>query len=439
MFMTTLLTASTSSQLGFGLVFAAGLLSFFSPCILPLIPLYMGYLAGGTQHRDENGAIVYKRSTVLLHTIFFVLGISAAFFLLGAAFTQLGAVLSYYRTWMVRIGGLLIIAFGVWMLLPKKSAALQAEKRFSMPQFKSMNPLVALVMGFLFSFAWTPCVGPILSSILILSANAQSVSTGFIFIVIYTLGFIIPFLLLGLFTSQILNWLKRKSQALAVSVKIAGALLLIIGVLMISGKLTALISPLSSFSGSDISAQHGQSLSDAQSHTLSGNTSDPNTTSAPNTSGTPKDSRPKPSALPFELTDTQGTSHKLSDYAGKTVFINFWATWCPPCKKELPDIEKIYHEYGENQNDVIVLGVTNPKTDSQGQNADVTVPEIKAFVAAHGLHYPILMDTTGDVFAQYRVSAFPTSFVINKEGKIEGYVPGALSYDAIKGVIEQAR
>ncbi|MEG2673066.1 MAG: TlpA disulfide reductase family protein, partial [Ruthenibacterium sp.] len=123
-------------------------------------------------------------------------------------------------------------------------------------------------------------------------------------------------------------------------------------------------------------------------------------------------------------------SHTLSDYRGKVVFINFMATWCGPCKSEMPDIEALYTDNGANGKDVIVLSIANPKTD--GSVAGVT-----AFFADNGYTYPVLMDTTGDVFASYGVRSFPTTFMIDAEGNVYGYVVGALARDVMDSIVEQ--
>ena len=143
-------------------VFLQGLLSVFSPCVLPLIPLYIGYLAGGTAAVQPDGTIRYPRRRVLVNTLFFVLGISFAFFLLGMGFTALGRFFSGNRTLFTRCSGVLILVFGLYQLgIFGRSSAMDSEHRFHLPLNRlAMNPLTALLLGFTFSFAWTPCVGP---------------------------------------------------------------------------------------------------------------------------------------------------------------------------------------------------------------------------------------------------------------------------------------
>lgn len=433
----------TSGDFSFLFVFLAGLLSFFSPCIIPLIPLYMGYLAGGTRSVDEDGTIHYERRTVMLHTLFFIIGISAAFFLLGAAFTTLGAALIDHRTLLVRFGAILIIIFGIWMLLPGGDAG--GEKRFRMPAFKSMNPLAALAMGFLFSFAWTPCVGPMLTAALLMAASAETTALGFALIGLYTLGFVIPFLLVGLFTSQILTWMRERTGFIKWTRIIGGVLLIVIGISMLTGWMNAVTSQLSRFTGASTVIEQ---TVDSQEDEKEGNAPDPASPDAaapaPPASADAGTEAPEPGSDPnhplapdFTLVDQYGNTVRLSDYRGKVVFLNFWATWCPPCKEEMPDIQAIYEERGENTGDVIILGVANPSTPELINN-DGPVEEVTAFLSDNGYTFPVVMDTTNETLGAYRVNSFPTTYVINRDGTVEGYIPGMVSKQMMERAIEQS-
>ena len=149
-------------------VFIQGLVSFFSPCVLPLIPLYIGYLSGGTGKRGEDGRMHYERSKVMLHTLCFVIGVSFAFFLLGLGFSTLGTFFKSNQLLFARGGGILVVLFGFYQLgFFGKSGAMGKEHRLPFKlDMLAMSPITALIMGFTFSFAWTPCVGPALASVL---------------------------------------------------------------------------------------------------------------------------------------------------------------------------------------------------------------------------------------------------------------------------------
>ena len=128
----------------------------------------------------------------------------------------------------------------------------------------------------------------------------------------------------------------------------------------------------------------------------------------------------------FNLKDQYGVTHSLENYKGKVIFLNFWATWCPPCKKEMPDVESIYKEYGENKKDVVILGINSEKEN-----------EVKKFLKDKGYTFPTLIDENSEVMRKYFIQAFPTSFVIDKEGNVYGYVMGGLTKEQIKQVIEE--
>lgn len=128
----------------------------------------------------------------------------------------------------------------------------------------------------------------------------------------------------------------------------------------------------------------------------------------------------------FNLKDQYGVVHSLENYKGKVIFLNFWATWCPPCKKEMPDVESIYKEYEENKKDVVILGVNSEKEN-----------EVKKFLKDKGYTFPTVIDENSEVMRKYFIQAFPTSFVIDKEGNVYGYVMGGLTKEQIKQVIEE--
>lgn len=442
-------------------VFIEGLLSFLSPCVIPLIPIYMSYLAGNAKQVDLEGRITYKRSTVFLHTVFFVLGISFAFFLLGMAFTALGTFFKTNQLLFTRIGGILIIAFGLYQLGLLDFKFLQKERKIRLNLGnRNMNPLAAFIMGFTFSFAWTPCVGPALSSVLILASGAKSAWISNLLVLLYSVGFIIPFLLLGLFTTQVLNFLKKRQKLLKYTVKVGGVLLIIIGIMTFTGWMNGISKYLNKISSPiGISQEQKEedktpdkeeiiddsSNDDSIDEPASNNTEDTDDTS---NSSTGNDNRPDNQSdnpekeifpsIDFTLTDQYGHTHTLSDYKGKVVFLNFWATWCPPCIKEMPDIEKIYAEYGKNEDDVIILGVANPSSAEFPNNADESKEDILKFLDDNDYTFPVVFDETGDLLREYFINAFPTTYLIDKDGNIFGYAAAMLSKDMMDSVIGQA-
>lgn len=404
-------------------VFFQGLLSFFSPCVLPLIPLYIGYLSGGTGKRGADGKIHYQKSKVMIHTLCFVIGVSFAFFALGLGVSALGSFLNKNQMLFARIGGVIIVLFGFYQLgVFGNSRVLGKERRLPFHLDKlAMSPLTALIMGFTFSFAWTPCVGPALTSVLLMAASANTKVMGFVLIGVYTVGFVLPFLAVGLFTTTLLEFFKSHMNVVKYTVKVGGALMILMGVLMFTGKMNAFTGYLSGGINANLESQEEteKESEDASEDKEENKEEESKETVVP--------------AIDFTLKDQFGNEHTLSDYKGKTVFLNFWATWCGPCRSEMPDIQKLYETYEtEGDNAVIILGVAAPGLGQEKDEAG-----IKAFLDENGYTYPTLMDTTGDLFSEYGISSFPTTFMIDRDGNVFGYVSGALNEDMMKNIIEQ--
>ena len=397
-------------------VFFQGALSFFSPCVLPLVPLYVSYLAGGAAVVDADGVRRYPRGKIFLNTLFFVIGISFAFFLLGLGLTALGEFFHDYQVWFARASGVIILLFGLYQLgLGKRALLLEQEHRLPFRLDKlAMNPAVALVMGFTFSFAWTPCVGPTLSSVLLMASSAESSAAGFLLIGVYTLGFVLPFLAVGLFTGAVLDFFKAHQSVVRYTVKIGAVLLIVMGILTLTGATNGLSADLAAVSGTTTQEESAAEQEDA--------------------GGAQEESGEIPviPAPDFTLTDQYGETHTLSDYQGQTVFLNFWATWCGPCKMEMPDIQALYEEWDENAGDLVVLGVAGPGIGQEGSAEDIA-----AFLEENGYTYPVVMDDTGMLFYQYGISAYPTTFMIDPEGNVFGYVQGAVSREIMDDIVEQ--
>lgn len=422
-------------------VFLQGILSFFSPCVLPLVPLYIGYLAGGTKTVDQDGVIRYQRSKVMVNTLFFVIGVSFAFFLLGFGFTAAGKFFSGNRVLFSKIGGIIVIMFGLYQLgVFGFSRFLGSERRLPFQLDKlAMNPLLALLMGFTFSFAWTPCVGPALASVLLLATSANSSSMGMILIGVYTLGFVIPFLAVGVFTGSLLDFFKKHQKVVQYTVKIGGALMVLMGIMMWTGWMNGITGYLSKFSAGNPTPQ--QTVEQSGEAPGTGSQSNQEQPSAPEQTvpGSAAESKEeeKTPAPDFTLTDQYGETHTLSDYRGKVVFLNFWATWCGPCRQEMPDIQAVYESYGGNAEDLVVLGVANPKTAESPNNQDISEEEIIKFLEDGGYTYPVVMDLTGQVFQDYYITAFPTTFMIDTEGNVFGYATGTITKDMMESIIKQ--
>jgi cytochrome c-type biogenesis protein len=232
---------SEPAALGVAVAFAAGLLSFLSPCVLPLVPSYIGFLTGMTLPEMSG-----RRRHALLHGLFFVAGFSLVFVLLGASATALGRALNYYQVWLQRLGGLLIIGFGLVCLGVFKFDLLTQERRLHMEQ-KPVGYLGSALVGMAFGAGWTPCIGPVLGAILGLAATSGDVSRGMLLLAFYSAGLAVPFLLAAVAVESFLGWFQRFRRYLPWVMKVSGALLVFVGILLLSGEFTRLAGWLQGF------------------------------------------------------------------------------------------------------------------------------------------------------------------------------------------------
>lgn len=438
-------------------VFIQGLLSFFSPCVLPLVPLYLGYLAGGVGAGTDSagssdgrpdaagsdaGAGKRQKLRLFFRVLCFTIGISAAFFILGLGASAAGSFFSEQRMLFARIGGILIVLFGLYQLgVFGNSKLLGGEHRIPLRLEKmSMSPVTALIMGFTFSFAWTPCVGPALTSVLLMAGSAQTEALGFLLIGVYTLGFILPFLAAGIFTAQLLGFFRRHMKAVRYTVKIGGVLMILMGALMFTGKMndiTGYLSSVQTGTEQETETDRTEDGENAQSDVNAEENAGADQSGGEETQESEDEAEQQKTPAPLadlELTDQFGNTHTLSDYKGKVIFLNFWATWCGPCRNEMPDIQKLYDEYSAQGEDaeVVILGIAGP-----GIGQEESAEEIADFMTENGYTYPVLMDTSGEMFTQYGISAFPTTFMIDKDGNVYGYVPGQMTEDIMRSIIDQ--
>lgn len=224
-----------AGTIGLAAAFAAGLISFVSPCVLPLVPAYVSYVAG--QPLDAQRPDAGKRLAALMLSAFFVLGFSVVFITLGASATYLGRLLLQYRYEANLIGGAIVIVFGLLMLgMTRVMPWLMRDLRFH-PHVFGGRPLPAFVLGLAFGFGWTPCIGPILGAILTVSAVEAS-GAGVGLLATYAAGLGVPFLLTALFTRELAGRLKALRRFGTVLQIVAGLILIVMGIAMMTGQLS---------------------------------------------------------------------------------------------------------------------------------------------------------------------------------------------------------
>ncbi len=379
-------------------LFLEGLLSFFSPCVLPLVPLYIGYLTSGI---DTNLSKAKVRIQTTVRTLFFVLGISTVFFLAGLGSSALRYFFQKNTIFFSIIGGFLLILFGLFSLGIIDIPFLQKEHRIISFKQNKNGIIRSYLLGFFFSFAWSPCVGPLLASAMLKSASAESALIGWLYIGCYTLGFIIIFILLGLFTEEVLMLLKKHTNIVRYTKIIGGIVVLCMGIYMLNTGFTSI-------------------------KALENKTSD-NTTVVENSNDENLTDIEKYS---FTLKDNKGNDVTLSEYKGKTVVLNFFATWCTYCKMELPSLEEI----NSTRDDIVIFLVATPNIGNEGSKE-----YIESFMEENGYSMTVLYDETGEVVSKYNVSGLPTSFFFKPDGSVLGYVPGYVEESSLISILEECQ
>jgi len=364
--------------------FLEGLLSFLSPCVLPLLPLYMSYLAGEDKQTDENGNVKYKTTKVFITTVFFVLGICLTFTILALSIDYISDVLSKYSDIISIICGTILIVFSLHEIGLIHINVLDIDGRIKVNlHLEKMNFIKAFALGFVFSLGWSPCIGPMLASALMLAASEPS---GYVYIVCYGLGLIIPFLITGLLTSSVLNFINNKKNIMKYVLKIAGIIMLCFGVYMINNA----------------------SKNITQSNSI-------------------KDD-PTSYYLNYEFKDQDGKSVRISDYEGKYVILNFTTTWCTYCKQEMPE----YLNYANSVDDVVCLYVMS--TSSSGVSEDKLLNYIN-----ENIELKVLIDENNELASFLGISGYPTKYVVSPDSEFIGYLSGALNEEGLVNLIDYAK
>lgn len=222
------------TSVGLTISFTAGILSFLSPCVLPLIPSYVSFITGLSLED-----VRHSRRIALVHSLLFITGFTLVFLALGATATVLGRVLFHNREWIGRIGGVLVIILGLYLLGVFNIGALGRERRVHIAN-KPIGYLGTVLVGMAFAAGWTPCIGPILGAVLTYTANSADLNQGLLLLFAYSLGLAVPFLLAALMIDRFMVLFQRYRGVLLWTSRISGVLLIAVGILMITDSMTLL-------------------------------------------------------------------------------------------------------------------------------------------------------------------------------------------------------
>lgn len=214
--------------------FLAGFLSFFSPCVLPIIPSYLVFITGLSFYELATHSNGKQKNIIFLNSIFFILGFSFVFMLLGGLSGYFGSLVVEYKNYIRIIGGVIIIIFGLFILDVFPLQFLQIERKIKFDA-KPIGLIGTFLVGAGFAAGWTPCVGPILGSILVLAASTQTFLSGMFLLSVYSIGFAIPFLLVALFLNSFMENLRKITNLLPVFTKFSGVILIILGLSLLLG------------------------------------------------------------------------------------------------------------------------------------------------------------------------------------------------------------
>ena len=385
-----------------GISFAAGILSFLSPCVLPLVPGYISLISGVSIDGLKQGAS--NRRAVIVNSLAFNAGLSVIFLVLGTTAGLVGAAITS-NPWVRIIGGLVVIAFGLQLIGLLKISALYKDTRFFSDD-KPRGVFGSAALGIAFAAGWTPCIGPILGGIIGLAATSGGWRSGLVLSAFYSAGLAVPFLITGLAINQFLGFYKNFRKHLHKVEVVSGVVLIVVGLLIMSGQSTLL-------------------------------TSSQVVRWFPNLEGmlNLKQTTPPPSAPPtvasnfeavpdVEFQTLAGKPFRLKELQGQVVLLNFWATYCIPCREEIPALNALQHELQAQG-----LKIVGASLDDSIDGVNTYQQEVAKF------DYEVLLGGS-DAKVKFQQSVLPTTYLIDRQGRIRQKIIGARDKAAWEAVVK---
>lgn len=381
----------------------AGLLSFFSPCVLPLIPVYVGMLAGDAEAAARGVSGRANRLRLLANALAFVLGISFVFVALGIGAGLLGSLLN--NAYLTCALGLLVFVFGLQTAGLIHIPLLERQVKAEVKGPRKGKVATSFLLGLAFSFGWTPCVGPILGTILALAAEQGGVAASAGLLLVYSLGLCVPFLVIALASDLLLKRVRKLNRFLPAIQRAGGALIAVMGLWMVFSQVGALV------------GANRPTVTDVNLTEVKAGDADVSGVSS--------------AWKNVVLTDLSGEKHRLSELKGTPVYLEFWGSWCSSCVQDLDQMQEVWREH-EQVGDVLVTSVVVP-----GFYGERSVDEFLAWAEQEGVEAPVYMDTNGSLSAYLGVAAFPTSVFINSDGTIARIRVGAIERDELERLLAE--
>jgi cytochrome c-type biogenesis protein len=417
------------SNITIPIAFVAGIASFLSPCVLPLVPGYVSLISGVSIDRlkGEDGSRSMARRAVILNSLAFNAGLSVIFLSLGTLAGLIGASI-ISNPWVRIIGGLVIIGFGLQLIGVLKIGLLYKDTRVFSQQ-KPRGMLGSLTLGMAFAAGWTPCIGPILGGIIGLAATSGGWRNGLMLSTFYAAGLAVPFLLTGMSINLFLNFYSRFRSHLHKVEVVSGIVLILIGLLIMSNRTTSLASSraLAWIPNLESWVERWSKAADKNDGTATNATAE--NASAHNGSATNASAHYEP-APDIEFQTLDGKPFHLHQLQGRVVMLNFWATWCLPCKNEIPELNAMQRDL-QSQG----LQIVGASWDDTAQGVKEYQQDIQK------LEYEVILSSK-DVRSKFGNLALPTTYLIDRQGLVRDTIIGARDRAgweaAVKPLLEEA-
>jgi len=377
------------------IAFAAGVLSFLSPCVLPLVPGYISLMSGVSIDNLKEGATNSRRA-VIVNSLAFNAGLSVIFLVLGTTAGLVGSAITS-NPWVRIIGGLVIIAFGLQLIGLLKISALYKDTRF-FSNDKPRGILGSAALGIAFAAGWTPCIGPILGGIIGLAATSGGWRSGLVLSAFYSAGLAVPFLLTGLGINQFLSFYKNFRKHLHKVEVVSGVVLILVGLLVMTGQSTRLASSKFMALVPNAEGLLNRWFKPGQVPQQS-----PSTAQKTNFEMAPD----------VEFQTLAGKPFRLKELQGQVVLLNFWATYCIPCREEIPALNALQHELQPQG-----LKIVGASLDDSAEGVNAYQQEVAKF------EYEVLLGGS-EAKVKFQQSVLPTTYLIDRQGRIRQKIIGA--------------